>query len=82
MSQTPEDYPKSDKDSEKLCFNKAGDDFFTPAGTCTRPVHGQEVLAMGSQLIEDLAKGVPRTLTVRQRIPLWDTDHRPQSSTA
>ena len=44
--------------------------FFTSAGDF-RQVHGhhqgmngQEVLAMGSPVIEDLAEGVPRTCTV------------------
>ena len=52
---------------------------FTSAGNF-RQVHGhhqwmngQEVLAMGSPVIEDLAEGVPRTCTVWQRTLLWDT---------
>ena len=36
-------------------------------------MHGQEVLAMGSPVIEDLAEIVPRTYTVWQRTLLWDT---------
>ena len=53
--------------------------FLTSAGDF-RQVHGhhqcmngQEVLAMGSPVIEDLAEGVPRTCTVWQRTLLWDT---------
>ena len=53
--------------------------FFTSAGDF-RQVHGhnqwmngQEVLAMGSPVIEDFAEGVPRTRTVWQRTLLWNT---------
>ena len=53
--------------------------FFTSAGDF-RQVHGhhqwmngQEVLAMGSPVIEDLAEGVSQTSTVWHRTLLWDT---------
>ena len=62
----------------KLPFNWASDEFFC---LLLRQVHGhhqwmngQEVLAMGSPVIEDLAAwGVLRTCTIWQRTLLWDT---------
>ena len=36
-------------------------------------LNGQEVLVMGSPVIEDLAEGVPRSCTVWQRTLLWNT---------
>ena len=64
-------YPKSDKAKLKLPFNKADDEFFFTSAGDFRQVHGhhqcmngQEVLAMGSPVIEDWAEGVPRTCTV------------------
>ena len=53
--------------------------FFTSAGDFRQEyghhqwMNGQEVLAVGSPVIEDLAEGVPRTCTVWQRTLLWDT---------
>ena len=47
------------------------DNRFSPNHQC---MHGQEVLAMGSPVIEDLAEGVPRTCTVWQQTLIWDTD--------
>ena len=75
----PRIYPKSNKAKLKLPFNWADDELFTSAGDF-RQVHGhhqwmngQEVLAIGSPVIEDLVEGVPRTCTVWQRTLLWDT---------
>ena len=69
--------------------NWAVDEFFFTSAGDFRQVHGhlqcmngQEVLAMGSSVIEDLAEGVPRTCTVCQRTLLRYSAARHQSSTA
>ena len=77
----PRIYPKSNKAILKLHSTGLTMNFFSSAGDF-RQVHnyghhqwmnGQEVLAMRSPVIEDLAEGVPRTCTVWQRTLLWDT---------
>ena len=68
----PRIYTKSDKAKLKLPFNWADDEFFFYFGRPFRRhghhlwLNGQEVLAMGSPVIKDLAEGVPRTCTVWQ----------------
>ena len=64
MSHTSEDYPKSDKAKLKLPFNVTMNFLLRQVHGHHQCMHGQEVLSMGSPVIEDLAEGVPRTCTV------------------
>ena len=69
----PRIYPKSNKAKWSFHSTRLTMNFFTSTGDF-RQVHGhhqwmngQEMLAMGSPVIEDLAEWVPRTCTVWQR---------------
>ena len=61
-------------------FTSAGD--FRQVNGHHQRMNGQEVLAMGSPVIEYLAERVPRTCTVSQRTLLWPGTQGPRFSTA
>ena len=52
----------------QFSYAAAGNDFFYSGRCMAICIHGQEILAMRSPMIEDL------TCTVSQRTPLWETD--------